>query len=67
MRRGEVWIRGTDAQGQKWGPIDVLDLDDESFRVWVVDMLRRMGCIVTLKSSDEKQICLRAKEGVVVD
>jgi len=66
MKRGEVWIRGTDARGENWGAIDVLDLDDESFRVWIVDMLIRLGVVVTLKTEGE-DIHYRAKFGGVVD
>jgi len=66
MRRGEVWIRATNAEGTKWGAVDVFDLDDDSFRAWVVDKLTQIGCVVRVKV-DGQQMCLRAKEGVIVD
>jgi len=66
MKLGEVWIRGTDARGENWGAIDVLDLDAESFRVWVVDMFIRLGVVVTLKIEGE-DIRYRAKPGGRVD
>ena len=66
MRRGEVWIRASSADGTKWGSVDVLDLDEQSFRIWVVDKLIQMGMVVTLKV-DGGHINLRAKEGVSID
>jgi len=66
MKRGQVWVRASNAEGTKWGAVDALDLDDESFRVWVVDKLALMGRVTALRV-DGKDIELRAKEGVVVD
>jgi len=66
MKRGQVWIRGTDARGENWGAIDVLDLDDESFRAWVVSMLLRLGVVVSLKTEGE-DIHYRAKFGAHVE
>lgn len=66
MKRGHVWIRASNYDGTKWGAVDVLDLDAESFRVWVVDMLIRLGIVATLRI-DGKDIHYRAREGVVVD
>lgn len=66
MKRGQVWIRASNAEGTKWGTVDVLDLDDDSFRVWVVDKLALMGRVIALRV-DGEDIPLRAKEDVVVD
>jgi len=38
MKRGQVFVRALDPEG-KWGNADVLDLTDESFRVFVVGRL----------------------------
>jgi hypothetical protein len=44
-----VFVRGQLRDGSI-GNIDVLDLDDASFRAFVVDMLRRAGLVVAIKS-----------------
>lgn len=62
MKRGQVFVRAQDENG-KWQSIDVLDLDDESFRVFVVNMLMR-GMLVTSitdENVDGEQITLRAR------
>jgi len=38
MRRGQVFVRATTKEG-KWGNVDVFDLDDESFRAFVLQYL----------------------------
>ena len=48
MKRDQVFVRAQDPTG-KWGSADVLDLTDESFRAFLVEMLRRAGIVVYLK------------------
>lgn len=38
MKRGQVFVRAKRTDGT-WGPVDALDLDTESFRVWIIDCL----------------------------
>ena len=48
MKRGQVFVRGRDPNG-KWGAIDVLDLDEPSFRAFVMEMFKRAQIVVALK------------------
>ena len=48
MRRQQVFVRAIKANG-KWGSVDVFDLDDESFRAFVVKRLWASGQIVILR------------------
>ena len=47
MKRGQVFVRAKDADGQ-WDSVDVLDLDELSFRVFVLDLFDRQGAVVSL-------------------
>jgi len=38
MKRGQVFVRALQADG-KWGNVDVLDLDEISFRAFIIDKL----------------------------
>ena len=44
MKRGEVLVRAQD-DTNKWGNADVLDLDDASFRAFVIEMFIRKGMV----------------------
>ena len=44
MRRGQVLVRAIKAKGS-WGNVDVLDLDEESFRAFVIDKLCIFGLV----------------------
>ena len=46
MQRGMVVVRGIRTDGS-YGEIDALDLDDESFRCYVLDQLSRGGILGT--------------------
>ena len=48
MKRGQVWVRAKDANGE-WGTADVLDLDEVSFRAFVIDVLMRVGLVTAHK------------------
>lgn len=47
MKRGQVFVRAQDPNG-KWGNADVLDLDDDSFKAFVVSQLIQAGFVVGL-------------------
>lgn len=49
MNRGQVLVRAITKTG-KWGSVDVLDLDDESFRAWVTDKLLSTGFVTGLRT-----------------
>ena len=45
ISRGQVFVQAQDDSG-RWGNADVFDLDDESFRAWVVWVfITKVGCI----------------------
>lgn len=48
MKRGQVFVRGINKEGE-WGNIDVLNLDDRSFKVFILDRLFKNGLVVGLK------------------
>ncbi len=48
MKRGQAFVRAQDPSG-KWHAADVLDLDEASFRAFVLDMLHRVGVLHILK------------------
>lgn len=48
MKRGQVFVRAKSPSG-KYGTHDVLDLEDESFKAFVVEMLKRGGLVVSIK------------------
>jgi hypothetical protein len=50
MRRQQVLVRAIKTDG-KWGSVDVLDLDEESFRAFVLDKLYSAGLVARM--SDE--------------
>lgn len=52
IERGQVYVRAVGQDG-KWGSYDALDLDDESFRRFVLYMLDRAGLLTKLKTSDD--------------
>ncbi len=62
MKRGQVFVRGKLAD-DSFGSIDVLDLDDESFRVFTLDMLDKAGLVVKLqdKVTCGEHLVLRAR------
>lgn len=39
-----------------WGAVDVLDLDDESFRRFIVDILIAHDFVYTIKAEDDTPI-----------
>lgn len=48
IRKGSIFVRAKDETG-RWGAADVLDLDDESFRAFVLDRLEHRGMVVPVQ------------------
>jgi hypothetical protein len=48
MKRGQVFARAQDETG-RWGSADIFDLDEESFRAFIVGVLFRSGLVVGFK------------------
>lgn len=53
MKRGQIFVRAKSPSG-KWGNHDALDLDDKSFRAFILDRLFRAGLVVGLKDEFTK-------------
>jgi len=62
IKRGQVFVRALNKEG-KWDSVDIFDLDDESFRVLIVDGFVEVGLLVALKGeiSEVEEIILREK------
>ena len=48
MKREQVFVRAQLPDGS-WNSVDVMELDDESFRAFVFDVLMRAGLVFALK------------------
>ena len=66
MKKRQVFVRAQDSTG-KWGCADVLDLDDISFRAFVIDILFKIRAVVGILDEhvEEAPISYRTKEGIV--
>lgn len=66
MKRQQVFVRARDDNGRIFN-CDVLDLDDASFRAFVVGKLHRAGIVVGMRdeSIEGDHIELRARPGVL--
>ena len=66
MKRQQVFVRAQDETG-KWFSCDVLDLDDDSFRAFVADMLFRAGIVhgVRDEAVEGERITYRARPCVL--
>lgn len=51
MKRGMVFVRAVKAEGG-YKTVDAMDLDEESFRAFVLEMLFRAGMVHALKAED---------------
>ena len=60
MNRGEVFVRALGKDG-KWDAIDVFDLDDESFRAFILDKLALVGCFFRITEPQGDPITLKEK------
>ena len=60
MQRGQVLVRGKLPDGS-WGGVDVLDLDEKSFRAFVIEMLIRASIVYSLKEPEGENITYEAK------
>ena len=57
INRGDVLVRANDPDGT-WGNVDVLDLDEESFRRWIAGLIIGHCQIVRLWHSDDNHISM---------
>lgn len=48
VKRNQVFVRAQTPSG-RWVSADVLDLDDESYRIFTTEMLRRSEIVVSLR------------------
>ena len=63
MKRGQVFVRALDYKNQ-WINCDVLDLDDESFKAFIADILFKAGAVVGIKNEfcEGEEIKLRKRK-----
>lgn len=47
MKKGQIFVRAQRPNGE-WDSVDVFDLDELSFRVFVMDLFDRQGAVVSL-------------------
>lgn len=66
MKRNQVFCRAYDETG-KIGNADVFDLDEESFRAFVIGILMRCEVVVGIKDEfvDGNHLKLRMKPGIL--
>jgi len=66
VKRRQVFVRALDSNG-KMGAADVMDLDEDSFRAFMVDVMFRAELVVGIRESEVQgeRIRLRTKPGVV--
>jgi hypothetical protein len=55
MKRGQIFVRAKDKNG-RWYSADALDLDQQSFNAFVLEMLRRHGAVTWLTKDDGEEI-----------
>jgi len=60
LERDQVFVRALNAQG-KWDTVDVLDLDEESFRRFVLTKLDEAGMVTAVYQTPATNTPLRAK------
>jgi hypothetical protein len=62
MKREQVFVRAID-KNEKWAAVDALDLDDESFRAFILEKLHQAGLIYgTMPDEKGEEIVLREKK-----
>lgn len=49
IKRGQIRVRAKSPSG-RWGKHDVLDLTDDSFKVWITYVLFRSGLVAGIKT-----------------
>jgi hypothetical protein len=66
MKRRQVFVRALDSN-DKMGVTDVMDLDEDSFKVFMLDVMQRHGLVVGIIESqiEGERIALRTKPGIV--
>lgn len=62
IKRGQIFVRAVDKNG-KWDTVDVLDLDDESFRAFVMYKLYESSMVCGIKPEyvEGNEIILKEK------
>lgn len=60
--RGQVFVRAQ-VDGNRWDSVDVLDLDDESFRRFVINIFTQDGRLTGLLDGRDTRP-LKAKPGI---
>jgi hypothetical protein len=62
MRRGQVFVRAQTPTG-RWVNADVLDLDELSYRAFIVEQLMRIGAVYSLKDNQAKgeEVCYKTQ------
>lgn len=65
MKRGRVFVKAADEKG-RFGTVDALDLDDDSFRAFILDRLVDAQVIIAVPSDDAPgpDIIYRTKPGI---
>ena len=60
IQRGQVFVRAIDPDG-RWFSSDALDLNDESFRRFILDRMHVFGMLSVMVSPHDKDEPLRSK------
>ncbi|MCP4902649.1 MAG: hypothetical protein GY906_37265 [bacterium] len=61
MAKGEIFVDGRDTLGQR-AMLDVMDLDDESFRHFVVESLKHTGTVTYVPAKDPSEIIYQQRK-----
>lgn len=57
MRRGQVFVLAIKADGT-WGSVDALNLDDESFRAFILDRLLKAEVVAGLQDRHSGELII---------
>lgn len=68
IKRGQIFVRARDETG-KWGSADVLDLNEESFRTFILRVLFDSGMITGIKDTacEGQHVGMEVKPGIRLD
>jgi len=61
VRKGQVLVRAIQADG-KWGNVDVLNLDEESFRAFVLQRLWIGGLLMRTVDESGEEVILKERK-----
>ena len=63
IRKKQIFFRAQDESGA-WGAADIFDLNDESFRAVISELLRTAGQVVALRDTHAgDEVSLRTRPG----